>query len=357
MSCCKSIADRVAGFRRFYERTNDRPLLGFFRGSEYPLFRYPSASSLPTDRPVVPADISPAAYAADSARLFQQHEECGGDFIWSASAFWGVPWVEAALGCPLHADLTTGSITSRPPAKFRGPEDVPAFDPHHPWVEKMAACLDSLAATSQGQWPIGTTRMRGVSDLLSALYGGEHFLFAMMERPDEVHETCRRLTDFWIQLGRFQLQRIPLFHGGVGSFYYHMWAPQGTVWHQEDAVALLSPRLFNEFIQPCDQQIAQAFEHCILHLHPTGFVPLDAYLDMNLTAIELHVDQGGLPAEKLWDKHQRILARKPLLIWGQLTRQDLDWIFSQLPPQGLAVMTVVEDHEQAKEIWQRYGKN
>ena len=38
-----------------------------------------------------------------------------------------------------------------------------------------------------------------------------------------------------------QIERIPDFHGGVGSFYYNAWAPKGTIWHQEDAAALLSP--------------------------------------------------------------------------------------------------------------------
>ena len=354
MSQRKSIAERVAGFHRFYARTNERPLLGFFRGSEFPLFRYRASRSLPTDRAVRPEDIDAAGYAADAARLFEEHEECGGDFIWSASAFWGVPWIEAALGCPLHADFTTGSISSRPPAGFRGPDDVPGFDRHHPWIEKLAESIDLLAETSGGQWPIGTTRMRGISDLLAALYGGERSLYAMMERPQEVQEVCRRLTDFWIRFGAFQLERIPLFHGGVGSFCYNLWAPGGTVWHQEDYVAMLSPRLFDEFIRPCDEQIVRAFEHCILHMHPSGFLPLDSYLKMNFTAVELHVDQGGPTVQLLHEKYRQILTTKPLLIWGRLCADDLDWLFTQLPPQGLAVMPMVADAEEAQALWRRY---
>ena len=123
----KSIAERVGGFRRFYARTNERPLLGFACGSEFPLFRYRASRSLPSDRAIQPEDINAVAYAADAARLFREHEDCGGDFIWSASAFWGVPWIEAALGCPVHADFATGSISSRPPVVFRGPDDVPNF--------------------------------------------------------------------------------------------------------------------------------------------------------------------------------------------------------------------------------------
>jgi hypothetical protein len=350
MSHRKSIAERVDGFRRYYQRLNERPLLGFFCGSEYPLFRYRAAVALPTDRPLRPEDFDAAAYAADAARLFEEHENCGGDFIWAGSAFWGIPWVEAVIGCSLYADQSTGSISSRKPTDLRGPDGVPDFDPCHPWIAKLGEMLDCLAETSLGQWPISTTRMRGISDLLTALYGSAEFIFAMMERPEEVQNTCRRLTDLWIQIGQFQLERIPLFRNGVGSYGYNMWAPPGTIWHQEDAVAMLSPRLFDEFIRPCDQRIVGAFEHCIIHTHPSGFLPMDAYLGMDFTAIELHIDQGGPTVQELWNQHRQILEKKPLLIWGRLGEDELDWVFSRLPPQGLAVMSIVADVEQAQTL-------
>jgi hypothetical protein len=135
-----------------------------------------------------------------------------------------------------------------------------------------------------------------------------------------------------------------------------MWAPQGTVWHQEDAAALLSPGLYEEFIEPWDRKIAATFESCIIHQHPTGYYPVDAYLDMEMTALELHIDEGGPSAEQLFDVHKKILGRKPLLIWGDIPQQDLDWIFSKLPAQGLAVNTVVRSPDQAEAIWERYAR-
>ena len=176
----------------------------------------------------------------------------------------------------------------------------------------------------------------------------------MVKKPDEVKEAARRLTDFWICHGKLQLDHIPTYHGGVGSFYYNMWAPSGTVWHQEDAAALLSPTLYDACLRECDQRIAEAFAGCIMHQHPTPFVPTDAYLDMPFTALELHVDEGGPDAESLYEAHLKILERKPLLIWGDLSDADLDWVFDKLPVPGLAVLTVVDGPEQAGRIWRRY---
>ena len=43
----KSIEERVELFKKFYQQDNDRILLGFFCGSEYPVHRYPSGRSVP----------------------------------------------------------------------------------------------------------------------------------------------------------------------------------------------------------------------------------------------------------------------------------------------------------------------
>ena len=91
-----------------------------------------------------------------------------------------------------------------------------------------------------------------------------------------------------------------------------------------------------------------------MHQHPTGFAPTDFYLKMNFTAMELHIDKGGPNAKALYDTYRKILEKVPLLIWGDISEQDLGWIFDKLPAQGLAVMTVVDSIEEASRIWQKY---
>jgi hypothetical protein len=349
-----TIEQRVARFQQYYARRNDRPLFGFFASSEYPLHRYPASRRLPEHRRLTPDDFDIEPYLDDCDALFDLHEACGGAFIWTASAFWGIPWLEAALGCPLIADHATGSIRADAPARFSGPDDVPRFAPHSPWMRLAVEFIERMARRSAGRWPIGTTRMRGIADLLSALYGPHQFIYAMMDEPDAVREVCRRLTDFWIAFGRLQLDHIPPYHGGVGSFYYNMWAPAGTVWHQEDAAALLSPGLYDAFIREHDDRIASSFSTCIMHQHPTTFLPVDAYLEMPFLALELHVDEGGPRAQELHATHMKILERKCLLIWGKLTDADLDGLFETLPAPGLAIMTMVDGPEHAARLWTRY---
>lgn len=349
----KSMDARVERWQAFYRRDNETPLFGFFVGTEYPVPRYPAAAALPTDRPLEPGDFDPAAYADNAQRLFEAHESCGGDFIFSACAYWGIPWLEALLGCPLHASHESGSISAEPPASFVG---VPQFDPCNPWVELAGDMLESLATQSNGRFPLATTRMRGVADLLAAVYGNDAMPMKLMMEPEEAVTTAAALTNLFIAFAGFQLERIPAFHGGIGSFYYYAWAPPGTVWHQEDAAALLSPPLYEGTIQPCDARIVDELESVFMHTHSTGYIPLDPYLDMGFLAFEHHIDAGGPPAEALFERHCAIQARYPLLIWGDIPEADLDWIFEHLDPRGLAVLAVVEDRDEAAALWKRYAR-
>ena len=349
-----SMNQRVSQFKAYYQLANERKLLGFFLGSEFPLQRYPESVNLPSDRPLVPEDFNENGYASDCKRLFEAHEACGGDFIWGGSAFWGIPWLEAAIGLPIIADHATGSIHSQKTADVI--KLISHLDPSvkNPWICKLVCFLQALKREGKGRWPVGITRMRGISDLLSALYGNQEFLFMMMEEPEEIKMVCKALTEYWISIARIQLDNIDIFYGGIGSFYYNLWTPPDTVWLQEDAASLLSPVLYNEFIQPCDAKIVEAFKGCIVHQHPAGFVPTDAYITMGMLAIELHVDDGGPRAKALHDWYMKILQHKPLLIWGKLTAEDMDWIFSKLPDKGVAIQVVVGSPEEAASLYDTY---
>ncbi len=346
-----SLTDRLSRLTKWFDRQNDRPLFGFTLGSYYPLHRYPEGAK-DLDGIIRPEDIVVEKFFDDTDRLYGLHEDAGGDFLFSSAPFMGVPWVEAALGCGVEADHTTGSTRSLPPPGFASHALVPEFSEQDPWVAKMIEFIPALATHSRGRYPVGNTLMRGVTDLLSALYGGENFIYRMCDEPDEVRSVISQLTELWITFGRCLLEHLPLFHGGTGSFLYGLWRPGKLIWLQEDAAALLSPTMYEEFILPADRAIAAAFDHIVIHLHPTRFIPTKYLVETDLSAIELHIDHDGPRAETLWDHYKLISASKPLCIWGDVTREDLEFIFTQVPHQGLAVNTIVESPDEAHALWE-----
>ncbi len=348
-----ALADRLNGLTRWLERTNARPLVGFTLGSYYPLRRYPNGVRRLPEGLVQPGDLVVEDYLEDTERLFELHEQAGGDFVFSAAPFLGMPWIEASLGCGVVADHGTGSTRSVPPSLLTGHPRIPEFSEDNPWVAKMLEFIPALERQSGGRYPVGVTLMRGVSDLLSALYGSEAFVLQMVDEPATIRDVVERLTNYWIAFGKCLLRHLPRFHSGTGSFSYGLWCPGEMIWLQEDAVALLSPAMYRDLIYPADCRIAASFEHTVMHLHPSRFIPSKLLVETQLAAIELHIDHDGPRASKLEAHYRTILARKPLLIWGDLTGDDLDFVFGQLPHQGLAVNVVVESVEEARGIEDR----
>lgn len=350
-----SMNERINMFKDFYKNRNYTPLLGFFVGSEYPLKRYDSVKNLPQNVPLKPIDFDTKSFAKDCRELFKLNESFGGEFIWSASAFWGIPWIEALIGMDIFADHNTGSLYAQlPPGETN--LSIPEFRDSNPWAVLCKDFLFEIAEESNGDFPLATTRTRGVADILSALFPGEKLIYKMMDAPEEIHELCDKAADLIIDFLNFQLKYIPDFHGGIGSFYYNMWAPKNTVWHQEDAAALLSPELYDEFIAGQDMKISKSFDNCIMHQHPVGYMAYEKFLNMNFTALELHRDEGGPSAKELGDVYNKILLKNRLLIWGNLSDEDLDYIFKELECKGLAVCCVVNTREQADRIWAKYNE-
>ncbi len=349
-----SIEERVAGFKRFFAMSNtEGPLVGFFRDTYYPLKRYRTEAFLPGGD-LSPRDIDVEPFLPEYERLFHLHDETAGDFLWSAAAFWGIPWMEALTGCGVVADHTTGSSRSQVPTDFQGAEDVPVFDRNNPWVRKALEFLKRLTQASRGRFALATTLMRGISDLLAALYGSPDFIYTLMDRPNEQKRVVEKLTALWVAFARSQLEMIPDFHGGTGSFYYGVWLPGKGVWLQEDASALMSPELFGGFIAPAIHKMARSFDTSVIHLHPSSYIPVEYLIETPLSAVELHIDFGGPRAEELFPYYRKILDRKPLVIWGDLTLEDLDFIAAKLDPQALALLPVVDSREQAEGIWGKF---
>ena len=273
--------------------------------------------------------------------------------VFGASAFWGVPWMEAALGCEVEADHLTGSSRSHPLATTDWPT-VPTFSSDNPWVARNLEMLRAIAPQARGRYPMGASLMRGISDLLSALLGLDRTIFGMLDAPTQIDALAEGIADFWIAFGQAQLDEVVPYADGYGSFGYYLWAPGRCIWLQEDAAALLSPELYERFILPHDRRIAAAFPYCLMHLHPARYIPYRPLLDSELAVIEIHIDKGGPSARDLLPVYREVLQAKPLLVWGDLSPDDVRTLVEELPPEGLALQVVVDSPDEAWAIYDAY---
>lgn len=351
-----SIKEKISLSKACYKKTNNRPCLGFFLGDEYPNIRYPSYSNLPEGRPLTPEDFPIAPFLDDCETLFQEHTKCGGDLFWTGTPFWGIPWIEAMLGCDLFFNSSSCSIAAVNSNNKVTLETLPRFSESNPWVKLFGEFFVALETHSAGRYPIGTTRIRGLADILSVIFTAEEFIITAMTEEAEIIKYLDLVTPFYIEVMKFQLRNIPEFHGGMGSFYYYNWTPLHTVWHQEDSVMLLSPSLYQNLFYEYDRKIYSNFENNICHFHSVGgYAPYKEILSLAPLCIEMHLDSGGPPAQDLFGVHKEILSKCSLLIWGEFSSDDLDWIYSNLSPAGLFLAVRVNSVKEANAIWNRYS--
>lgn len=178
-----------------------------------------------------------------------------------------------------------------------------------------------------------------------------------MTEKDEITKYLDKITPFYIEVMKDQLQHIPSLHSGMGSFYYYNWTPLHTVWHQENSVMLLSPAIYKNLFYPFDKKIYSCFKNNICHFHSVGgYAPYDEILNLHPLCIEMHSDYGGPSAQDLFKVHKEILSKSSLLILGDFIDADLDWIYKNLLPAGFFLSVCVKSIAEAKAIWKKYSK-
>lgn len=342
-------AEKVTRFKQFYDGTlEDGPLVGFYYGTYYPLRRFAAGARLNAG-PLTPADLIVEDFKSDYEELLSAYSQGEGDGLWSAEAFYGIPWIEAVCGARVIADPEAGSTRAGPPEGFPAPSTNSTGGDL--WREKVVEFVKMLKDLSGGRFPLATTLQRGIGDTLAAILGSPEFLFGMTDSPERVHALVDKIVLRWIELANSQLEHIPTFHGGVGTHFYDQWLPGRGVVIQDDAMALLSPDLFREFILPGLHSLAGQFDSSLIHLHPAGFLPVDDIVELQATAVELHRDLGGKTVEELIPTYRRVQNRKPLVIWGDLTIDELRLLRNSVDLNRLAIKPVVQSYQEAEDIW------
>ena len=287
-------------------------------------------------------------FLPDYERMFQEAEELGQDGFWTGEPFTGIPWMEAILGCPIRAGCE--SFTSRP--WLSSPEEALEklhFDSQNPWLNKYLEFTTALVNQSRGRFPVGMPIMRGPSDMLGALLGQQEMVLALMETdPRVMHRLIEQVTRAFLAVIEAQRRLTPLFYGGCSLGFYHVWAPGPAIWFQDDLSAILSPKLYRRFFLDSARIILTGHDYTAFHLHPASFFILDELLTLeNLKVVEVNKDICGPGVKEMMPILRKIMQTRGLILWGDLTVEDLELVKQNLPCRGLALNVVAPTPEEA----------
>jgi len=335
----------------------ERPLLGIYIGSEMPLELYKKASEIFSSfkgSVVVPEAINPKDFLDDYDRLFLEHEQVGDDLFWSASPLVGFPWMEAIVGIPVHASSATYWTTPYLDTWDKLNEINFSFE--NRWFQKLLEFKEVLIKHINGRYPIATSfvPVRGPGDMMGAALGQQKLALELYDNPENVKKLASIYTEIWIKVAKAQIEKTPKFYNGYVMPWYNIWMPDYCQYIQEDSLAYFSPKFYREILLENHIKMANSFKYSLMHLHTDGLYCLDKLYQMeNLKIIEVTRDMAGPSAFELLPTLKELQKHKPLLIWGDLTREEIKELLNILSPRGLCICPVVKTLDEGKELIKR----
>jgi hypothetical protein len=344
--------ERAEDHRKFWNHEKpSRPLVSFRIGNYFFATHYRAAEKLLVKgTKITPDMIDVDSFLEDYERQYNEVSALGQSGFWTAEPYTGIPWMEAFWGCEIMANGE--SFIAKPQAKAPGDLETLQFDPDSPWVAKYLEFVQKLNGLSQGRFPVGAPIMRGEGDTAGAVLGQTQFIYALYEEPEIIKQTLRKITDsfLWIY-GEMHKLNTP-FLGGSSLGLYHLWAPGESLWFQDDIGVLLSPALYREFFLENETYFCGKYKYTMMHLHPSSFHLLDDILgNENLRAVEINKDAGGPSMLQMIPQFRKVLEKnRSLIIWGDLTEQDIWVVFDNLPPEGVFFNILLPDCKSAEKI-------
>jgi hypothetical protein len=310
-------------------------LVGFTLKSWFPLDEFKASASWEKNSLLTPDMIRPEEFLEDQEKLLREGETMDDDIIRGANPSQAVFWGDGILGCKMR--ILPGNIVAEPMGLSWEEIEKINFDKNSPWFKKYIEFLDILVKRADDKYPISHGWQDGPVDLAVNLRGHEQIAIDLMLEPKPAQALIERLGTFFIELFKESWKRLPLFHGGYFDAMYHLWAPESIVRMQEDAVAVLSPDLYRSYVKPVDVRIASHFGCAFIHLHATSMIVLDQMLEIpGLRCYEINNDVGG-PSIKTMSPYFRMVqrAKKPLMIRGSFTPDELRMLMDSIEPSGL----------------------
>ena len=342
---------KVDGYRKFWLREAvKRPLVGFSFKSWLPVQEYQASVAWPVDSYLTPSMINPADFLDDQEKLLVEGEVMHDDIFRGASALQSVFWGDGILDCPMRILPGTVVAESRE-LEWNGIDGV-SFDRESPWFKKYIDFTKALVERSAGRFPVSHGSLNGPIDYAVSLRGHEQIVIDLMTEPEPAAALIKRMGAYFVELTGEVWKHIPLFHGGYYDAQYNLWAPSSICRLQEDAIAVLSPELYRNYVKPVDEWICSHYGSPFIHLHATSMIALDEMLEIpTLNCFEVNNDVGGPPVSWLVPYLRKIQkAKKSLFIRGSFTPDETRLVMDSLEPAGLYLYIMVSDMKEVETL-------
>ena len=349
---------KIAGYKAFWAREHvKRPLVGFSIKSWFPLEEFAASRAWQSETVLTPDMVQPQAFMDDQERLLMEGETMDDDILRGASPSQAVFWLCGMLGATLRI-LPGNTMAEEQTLPWDAIMHM-RLDPKNPWFQKYIEFAETLVKRAAGRFPVSHGTLIGPTDLLAIFRGHTQSLMDLIEAPEQVQEALWNVAHIFRDITEAVWRSIPRFEGGYFDAQYELWVEKPIIRMQEDAIAVYSPKLYRQFVQPIDQYLAQRFGGSFMHLHSTSMFILDAFLEIEgLQCFEINyeVGSGGPDMAGMVPYFQHVQQTdRALIIRGSFTPDEARQMMDALDPRGLYIYVMVSNMAEVEQLRPIFG--
>jgi 5-methyltetrahydrofolate--homocysteine methyltransferase len=202
------------------------------------------------------------------------------------------------------------------------------YDPGNFYWDFTVRLATELVRAGQGKFLVQFPDIIEGLDTLAAMRGSETLLEDLIDRPKWVHDCLGKITDLYFT---YYDPLYALLKDERGGTHFWVWAPGRCAKLQCDFSAMISPRMFGEFMVPVLREMTGRLDFVLYHWDGPGAIAHQDHL-LSVPGIRMLQWTPGAAAEPAW--HER---------WWPIFHKTLDagrmiMISDWFPPDKLAAM-------------------
>ncbi len=217
------------------------------------------------------------------------------------------------LGC--HGVEMPGTVWCRP--CMDSPETARfEFDETNFYWDFCCRLAKEQLRLAEGKYLVAFPDLIEALDTLAAMRGTENLLTDLIDRPDWVHESLRKITALYF---RYYDILYDMIRDEVGGTVFWCWAPGRMAKFQCDFCAMISPEMFGEFMRPYLAEMCERVSYCMYHWDGPGALPHHDHL-LSIPKLKMLQWTPGAGNHPTWHEHwwpmyhKTVEAGKKLLI-------------------------------------------
>ncbi|MDI6619304.1 MAG: hypothetical protein QME45_11635 [Clostridiales bacterium] len=222
------------------------------------------------------------------------------------------------------------------------------IDEDNDWWKYTLKIAELTAKKASGKYSVGTTDIGGIIDILASLRTTQTLLLELIDQPEKVLAAEEKILKLWFYVYDRVNEKIEKYCDGYDA-WMGIWCPKKWYPLQADFSAMISPKMYRQFIEPFIREQTKRLDYSIYHLDGPGEIPhLDILLDIDeLDGIQWVPGAGNLDvtSEAWYDIYRRIQKKGKNIVLNGADPKKIQDLFKHISPKGVLVSTYCSNED------------